>query len=92
MGLAWKGEFHGDRHLILRDTVLDLRAKSRLMLYGNILPVVQSSGTGKSRVAREAAGLIFSLTITISKSIGSTGRLSMFDPCGEILTSPKYSI
>ena len=76
MKLAWQTEFYGDRHMALCNTILtgSLNEKTGAKLYGNILPVVQSSGTGKSRVAREAAGQIFSLVVTIREPIDNTGK------------------
>ncbi len=36
--------------------------------YSNILPIVQSSGAGKSRCVHEAAGLIFTLPLNVRPS------------------------
>lgn len=78
MALAWKGQFHGNRHIVLCEAIAKMSAKGGSSPYGNILPVVQSSGTGKSRVAREAAGLIFSLLVTIREPTNdSTGELGL---------------
>lgn len=84
--LAWKGLFYGDRHIVLRDTIIKMAKTAGSSYYRNFLPVVQSSGTGKSRAAREAAGLIFSLIINLCEPEDRAGEFlkcvgSLYSPC-----------
>ncbi|PSR72344.1 hypothetical protein PHLCEN_2v11792 [Hermanssonia centrifuga] len=69
---AWDVEYVGDSHKVLLDT---LRAMNRFARakYSNILPVVQSSGMGKSRCVHEAARFVFTLPLNTRPTGESSG-------------------
>ena len=57
----------GETHKLLRSIIDDMnigrdRAEG---LYANFLPIVQSSGTGKSRTVDELAKLVFTLPFNL---------------------------
>lgn len=66
--LAWKDMYIGNYHELFARSVDDMNAQ-RIKgdnPYGNYISIVQSSGLGKSRLIREAAGLKFSLIFNVS--------------------------
>ncbi|TFY74641.1 hypothetical protein EWM64_g9371 [Hericium alpestre] len=51
---AWKTPYHGDYARLMRDTLNTMNSKhKRSDVYANFVPIVQSSGTGKSRTVDE---------------------------------------
>ncbi|KAI0661495.1 hypothetical protein C8Q70DRAFT_1104312 [Cubamyces menziesii] len=64
---AWGTPFVGEYHQYLYKWIMDVKAGKTSSRssgpYRNILPIIQSSGTGKSRLAHEVASLIFTLPL-----------------------------
>ncbi|PCH43322.1 hypothetical protein WOLCODRAFT_103392 [Wolfiporia cocos MD-104 SS10] len=66
---AWQEEYSGDSHELLLNEINRMNSK-RLSIpernsYANHLPIIQSSGTGKSRMVDEMAKLIFTIPFCI---------------------------
>ena len=59
---AWKEPFRGDYHKVLLQKI---DAMYEPQPYKNMCAIVQSSGTGKSRMVDELAKLVFTLPINI---------------------------
>lgn len=66
---AWAAPVLGDHHRVLYRYILDM--KKQTAAYGNILPVIQSSGTGKSRTVHEVASLIFTLPFNVHPQLNT---------------------
>ncbi|TFK36232.1 hypothetical protein BDQ12DRAFT_254389 [Crucibulum laeve] len=70
---AWKVPYIGTTHHLLHSTINDMNEKRGTKLYANLLPIVQSSGTGKSRTVHELARLVFTLPFNLRLDKDSTG-------------------
>ena len=64
---AWKEPFRGEYHKVL---LKKINAMYEPQPYKNTCAIVQSSGTGKSRMVDELAKLVFTLPINIRRSEG----------------------
>ena len=79
---AWGTPFVGEYHKYLYKWIMDVKAGKTSSRssgpYRNILPIIQSSGTGKSRLAHEVASLIFTLPLNVHGRLEnkSSGELS----------------
>ncbi|KAI0916357.1 hypothetical protein AcW1_009841 [Taiwanofungus camphoratus] len=62
---AWKTPYIGRAHHLLVQTIHTMNAERGDAAHANYVPIIQSSGTGKSRMVHEAAGLIFTLPLNI---------------------------
>ncbi|KAF8987022.1 hypothetical protein BDQ17DRAFT_1490436 [Cyathus striatus] len=65
---GWERPYCGDRHLLLLRTIKDMcreNAKSPNSSCRNSVPIIQSSGTGKSRMIDEMASLVFTLPFNL---------------------------
>ncbi|PCH39945.1 hypothetical protein WOLCODRAFT_136576 [Wolfiporia cocos MD-104 SS10] len=71
---AWTHTYCGDSHAMLLKDIRkmnnDRKSKPHgedidIDIYANCLPIIQSSGTGKSRMVKELAGLIFTIPFCI---------------------------
>ncbi|PSR72358.1 hypothetical protein PHLCEN_2v11764 [Hermanssonia centrifuga] len=69
---AWDVEYVGDSHEVLLETLRAMN-KSAHAKYSNILPIVQSSGMGKSRCVHEAARFVFTLPLNTRPVEESSG-------------------
>ncbi|GJE95213.1 hypothetical protein PsYK624_113940 [Phanerochaete sordida] len=66
---AWKTLLVGDYHKLAYKSILDMKSDAPSHeAYHNVLPIIQSSGTGKSRMADELSGLIFTLPLTMHQA------------------------
>ena len=61
---AWNAPYESDHHEFLFDTVKEIRSDP-LAEYSNSASVIQSSGSGKSRMVDEMASLIFTLPFNL---------------------------
>jgi hypothetical protein len=52
---AWNAEYHGTAHKVLLKAVDEVHALPRDHRYARIIPVAQSSGTGKSKTIDKIA-------------------------------------
>ena len=64
---AWKMPFRGDNHTVLLQKINVMYEPEA---YRNICAIVQSSGTGKSRMVDELAKLVYTLPINIRRTHG----------------------
>ncbi|KAM6494873.1 hypothetical protein JOM56_009496 [Amanita muscaria] len=58
---AWKMAFQGDGAALFKSALDQMNEKRDSKLYANFVPIVQSSGMGKSRLVDETAKLIFTV-------------------------------
>ncbi|KAJ8462310.1 hypothetical protein ONZ51_g10986 [Trametes cubensis] len=63
---AWDTPFVGEYHKHIYDCIMHAKSDKP---YHNILPIVQSSGAGKSRLAHEVASLIFTLPLNVPRRL-----------------------
>lgn len=64
---AWQVPYEGTYHKLLFKNINDMKGSET---YQNICAIVQSSGTGKSRMVHEQANLVFTLPINIRTTEG----------------------
>lgn len=65
---AWTNEYIGDAHLMLLETVKDMCATCEEP-YTNSVPIIQSSGSGKSRTVDELAKIVFVIPLNIREEM-----------------------
>ncbi|KAI0919151.1 hypothetical protein AcV5_002142 [Taiwanofungus camphoratus] len=70
--MAWETPFVGGAHRLLVRTIQTMNAGRKDTAYANYVPIIQSSGTGKSRTVHEAAGLIFTLPLNVRAQDGKS--------------------
>ncbi|KAG5641126.1 hypothetical protein DXG03_005954 [Asterophora parasitica] len=68
---AFKREFVGDAHNLLKDAVVDMLQTAGA--YANFSSVIQGSGTGKSRTVDKLAETVFTIPILLRNLDDSTG-------------------
>src|ERR1700690_3982849 len=76
---AWNEQYAGDSHHLLLKNV---NRMSRSKPYSNSVPILQSSGSGKSRMVHEQSDLVFTLPFNLraqSDSKGNSGFWSLPD-------------
>ncbi|GJE95214.1 hypothetical protein PsYK624_113950 [Phanerochaete sordida] len=69
---SWEAPFVGDTDRKLAKRILRMKAQSNGSPYKNILPIIQSSGTGKSRLAHELAKFFVTIPMNIRPSEDTT--------------------
>ncbi|GJE95218.1 hypothetical protein PsYK624_113990 [Phanerochaete sordida] len=66
---AWKTRLVGDYTKLAYESILAMKSGAPSHeAYHNVLPIIQSSGTGKSRMADELSRLIFTLPLTMHQA------------------------
>ncbi|CCM07240.1 uncharacterized protein FIBRA_09586 [Fibroporia radiculosa] len=71
---AWRLPFEGHYHQVLLRTISNMSEHVRLnQSYANYLPLVQSSGTGKSRTVDELAKSIFTIPFNVRDAAANIG-------------------
>lgn len=55
---AWEERYEGSNHVLLYDNINEMKRRAA---YSTTVAIVQSSGTGKSRMVDEQANLVFTL-------------------------------
>ncbi|PCH39715.1 hypothetical protein WOLCODRAFT_97721 [Wolfiporia cocos MD-104 SS10] len=75
---AWKQEYAGASHELLLNEIRTMNSECRPKgqepyVYANTLPIIQSSGTGKSRTVDEMAKLIFTIPFCIRQPNDKSG-------------------
>ncbi|KAH0591256.1 hypothetical protein H2248_001346 [Termitomyces sp. 'cryptogamus'] len=71
---AWTANYIGDAPSLLFNAIklaregLNIRAE-----YGNFFPIIQGSGTGKSRLVDQLAGMVFLIPIVLRRLDDTTG-------------------
>lgn len=63
----------GPYHEVLANTIRTMKSSQPTTDTASILPVIQSSGMGKSRLLHEVAGLIVTLPLNVRSSLDNTG-------------------
>lgn len=63
---AWKEAYVGEEHKLLFDNIARMVWKGP---YGNTASIIQSSGTGKSRLVYEYAALVFTISFNLRAEI-----------------------
>lgn len=67
---AWNLEYHGNAHKILLQAIDALHRLSTTLNYAKLMPIVQSSGTGKFKTANQVATERILFPICLRESIG----------------------
>jgi hypothetical protein len=71
--LAWNSEFKGNAEMVLLETIADLLNKKRSP-YARLTSIVNSSGTGKSRMVDQLGIKIITVPMCL-RSAGTQGIL-----------------
>jgi hypothetical protein len=66
----------GNYHELLADTINEMNRTRMTNPYANFLPIIQSSGTGKSRTVHELARLLFTIPFNLRGENESSGMSS----------------
>ncbi|RDB20920.1 hypothetical protein Hypma_012066 [Hypsizygus marmoreus] len=72
---AWKAEYCGDSAALFVEALHTMNNDVDRKVYDNFFPVIQSSGTGKSRMVDEAAKRIFTLPFSLRSEDDSSGTI-----------------
>jgi hypothetical protein len=67
---AWSLQYHGDAHKVLLRAIDDLHTLTIQENYAKILPIAQSSGTGKSKTVDKVATVRILFPICLRENIG----------------------
>jgi hypothetical protein len=62
---AWECDFKGESHKLLHRAISEMNLNRTGKTYANFVPIVQSSGMGKSRAVDELGKLVFSLPFNL---------------------------
>jgi hypothetical protein len=68
---AWRDNYHGENHKLLFANINRIPRTQKA--YSNQIAIVQSSGTGKSRMVHEQANLVFTIPFNLRESGDSKG-------------------
>lgn len=74
LAVSWNAPYVGEYDKILARSVQDMKKKANGAPYKNIMPMIQSSGTGKSRLAHEVAKIIFTIPLNIQPAEDHSGK------------------
>ena len=70
LSAAWNGEYRGSNHRLL---LTNINKMKRNTPYSNSVTILQSSGTGKSRMVHELSELVFTLPFNLRLHAESKG-------------------
>ncbi|GJE94144.1 hypothetical protein PsYK624_103120 [Phanerochaete sordida] len=70
--ISWNAPYVGNDDRILADAILDMKREANGARYKNILPIIQSSGTGKSRLAHEVAKFFVTIPMNVRPPADTT--------------------
>ncbi|KAB5590064.1 hypothetical protein CTheo_6486 [Ceratobasidium theobromae] len=80
---AWATPYRGETVTLLKTAIQDMNVRRNNWGYANFVPIVQSSGTGKSRVVDELAKQIFTIPLNLhpswDKTVFPTGDNGLLD-------------
>ncbi|KAM6494880.1 hypothetical protein JOM56_009503 [Amanita muscaria] len=76
---AWKMAFQGDGAALFKSALDQMNEKRDFKLYANFVPIVQSSGMGKSRLVDETAKLIFTVPFCFRSELDGKDPSSQAD-------------
>ncbi|KAL6303725.1 hypothetical protein BKA93DRAFT_786438 [Sparassis latifolia] len=95
---AWYSPYIGNAHVALLDAIKEMNRTRGDQGYANYVPIIQSSGTGKSRVVDQLASLVFTVPFNVREENVESGhpfphpddaiRAHLLDVCSN---SPKES-
>jgi len=74
---AWRDSYLGDNHRLLFANINAIPRTDKS--YSNQIAIVQSSGTGKSRMVHEQAGLVFTIPFNLREKGDNQGLYFFFD-------------
>ena len=81
--LAWDGEYKGDLPRVLFDTIADYLSKDRNPKpYAMLTTVVNSSGTGKSRMVDQLGTEVVTVPMCLRREKNGFSVLLIFIKCG----------
>jgi hypothetical protein len=80
--VAWNGEYRERYHELLLDNINNLKREKP---YSKSVTIIQSSGTGKSRMVREQSDLVFTLPFNLRPHHESKGQSLTLYIGGEFL-------
>ncbi|EKM76112.1 hypothetical protein AGABI1DRAFT_131627 [Agaricus bisporus var. burnettii JB137-S8] len=93
---AWNLDYVGKTDKLLREAISSMYRKSSEKPYSNFCPIIQGSGTGKSRLVDKLAESVFTIPITLRPEsdrkgfpIGDTAHES--DALVDFFCEPRYS-
>lgn len=72
---AWDAKYAGDAHKLLIQALDIMNTNRARRVYDNFVPIIQSSGTGKSRMVNETAKYIFTLLFNLRPSRDASGTI-----------------
>ena len=73
---AWDMEYKGNADKLFIQALHIMNTDRDRRIYDNFVPIVQSSGMGKSRMADEAAKYIFTLPFNLRPSRETSGTIA----------------
>jgi hypothetical protein len=68
---AWDDKYSGDYHRLLLFNINEI--PRTMKAYSNQISIVQSSGTGKSRMVHEQAKLVFTIPFNLRPKVDHSG-------------------
>jgi hypothetical protein len=74
---AWCSSYSGNNHQLLFDNINAIPRTEKP--YSNQIAIVQSSGTGKSRMVHEQANLVFTIPFNLRERGDNQGPCSIFE-------------
>ena len=73
---AWTVPYQGNHSDLLSKAITEMKAHNYGESYANFVPIVQSSGTGKSRLVDQVAVSIFTIPFNLRHIADQTGSYS----------------
>ncbi|KAG6877960.1 hypothetical protein C0993_001578 [Termitomyces sp. T159_Od127] len=70
---AWKTDYVGDHHELLREAMNNMYKHSAMKPYGNFCAIIQGSGTGKSRLVDKLSESVFAIPIILRPDEDKSG-------------------
>jgi hypothetical protein len=74
---AWKHNYVGEHHLLLRNNIRNMRHDEPM---SNTVSIIQSSGTGKSRMVDSLACVVFTIPFNIRSTRDDRGMFAFCAP------------
>ena len=72
--LSWKLPYVGTYHEVFAQTIREMKTRQSSTNISSIVPVIQSSGMGKSRLLHEVAGLMVTLPLNVRSAEDDSGK------------------
>jgi len=87
---AWRDRYLGDNHRLLFANINVIPRTEKL--YSNQIAIVQSSGTGKSRMVHEQANLVFTIPFNLREKSDNQGPCLVFFSISQALLMPNTDL